>query len=230
MKTRNNLGFVEYFAILISVLFIFGCIASSLQTAETLEPKQVAIGAGYMRVEDLENSEAEGIDLLDLNFRYGIARGFDMGIAHTFDLSSESESSGLATFWWDFKGQLSNRENKIGNVSFSLGLIKGYTYDPEVHVSTIPLLLSVPISDNITPTLQYRISFFSDTFIPESFESPRHEFILGMEYSFYKSSPDSWNPRIGFAVGTFNSLAGIEQGDRGLTLNLGITIESPVSY
>ena len=86
MKTKRKTSYVELFGIVVSALFIFGCIASSLQTAETLEPKQVALGAGYMRVEDVENSEGEGIDLLDLNFRYGIARGFDMGLAHTFDL------------------------------------------------------------------------------------------------------------------------------------------------
>ena len=230
MITKLKRKTLESFAVVVSLLFIFGCIASSLQTAETLEPKQVAFGAGYMNVENAENSDAESIDLLDLSFRYGIAKGFDMGLAHTFDLSSESQSTGLSTFWWDIKGQLSNLQNKIGNLSFSLGLIKGYTYDPEVHVSTIPVILSVPVSENITPTFQYRISFFSDSFIPTNFESPRHAFYLGMEYSFFKMSTESWNPRIGFAVGTFNSLTGSESADRGITLNMGITVESPVSY
>lgn len=229
MKTKNNISFVEYFAIITSVLFLFGCFASSYKTAKTLEPKQVALGAGYMRLENLENSDAEGIDLLDLNFRYGIAKGFDMGLAHTFDLSSESGSTSLSTFWWDLKTQLSNRENKIGNVSFSLGLIKGYTYDPEIHITSIPLLLSVPVNDNITPTLQYRIAFISNDFIPSDFENPRHEVTLGMEYSFYKASSDRWNPKIGFAIGWFNSLTGGE-GDPGLILNFGFTVESPVSY
>ena len=187
MKAKNKISFVEYFAIIASVLFIFGCFASSFKSAKTLEPKQVALGAGYMRLENLDNSDADGIDLLDLNFRYGMGKGFDMGLAHTFDLSSESESSSLSTFWWDFKTQLSNRENRIGNVSFSLGLIKGYTYDPEIHITSIPLLLSVPASDNIIPTLQYRIAFISSDFFPTNFSSPRHEVTLGMEYSFYKA-------------------------------------------
>ena len=230
MSARIKKKMLESFAVVVSLLFIFGCIASSLQTAETLQPKQVAFGAGYMKVDDAENSDAESIDLLDFNFRFGIARGFDMGLAYTLDLSSESQSSGLSTFWWDFKSQISNRENKVGNVSFSLGLMKGYTYDPEIHISTIPLILSLPVSENITPTFQYRISFFSDSFFPTSFESPRHEFYLGMEYSFFKMSTESWNPRIGFAVGTFNSLTGIEDADRGITFNLGIKVESPVSY
>ena len=229
MKTKREIGFVEYFAIAASVLFIFGCIASSYKTAKTLEPQQVALGAGYMRLENLDDSNADGIDLLDVNFRTGIAKGFDMGLAHTFDLSSESGSTSLSTFWWDFKGQLSNRENKIGNVSFSLGLIKGYTYDPEVHITSIPLLLSVPADDNLTPTLGYRIGFISNDFIPSNFEDPRHELTLGMEYSFYKASSETWNPKIGFAVGWFNSLTGGE-GDSGLILNFGFSVESPVSY
>ena len=229
MNIKRKIGFVEYFAITASVLFIFGCFASSYKTAKTLEPKQVALGAGYMRLENLDDSKADGIDLLDLNFRYGIAKGFDMGLAHTFDLSSESGNSSLSTFWWDFKGQLSNRENKIGNISFSLGLLKGYTYDPELHITSIPLLLSVPVNENIMPTLGYRIAFISNDFIPSSFEDPRHEVTLGMEYSFFRPSSENWNPKIGFAVGWFNSLTGGE-GDKGLILNLGITVESPVKY
>ena len=229
MKSKNNIGFIEYFAIIASVLFIFGCIASSYKSAKTLEPKQVAFGAGYMHLENLDNSEADGIDLLDLNFRVGISKGVDMGLAHTFDISSESGNTSLSTFWWDFKTQLSNRENEIGNVSFSLGFIKAYTYDPEIHITSIPLLISVPASENITPTFQYRIAFVSSDFFPSSFEDPRHELALGMEYSFYKTLSDKWNPKIGFAVGWFNSLTGGE-GDSGLILNLGITVESPVSY
>ena len=229
MKTKNNLNSVEYFAILVSVLFIFGCLASSYKTAKTLEPKQFAVGAGYMRLENLDDTDADGIDLLDINLRAGLAKGFDMGIANTFHISSESQGSTYSTFWWDCKGQLSNRENNIGDVSFSLGLIKGYVYDPEMNITSIPLLLSIPLNDNITPTFGYRIAFISEDFFPSNFEDPRHEITLGMEYSFYKTPSANWNPKIGFAVGWFNSLTGAE-GDDGLILNLGFTVESPVKY
>ena len=127
MKSYSTNDLAELFVILTSVLFLIGCFASSYKTAKTLEPGQVELGAGYIRLENLENSEAEGIDLLDLNFRVGAAKGFDLGIAHTFDLTSESGSSGLSTFWGDFKVQLSNRENEIGNVSFALIL------SPEIY-------------------------------------------------------------------------------------------------
>ncbi|HSD64006.1 MAG TPA: hypothetical protein VLB50_09410, partial [Ignavibacteriaceae bacterium] len=76
---------------------------------------------------------------------------------------------------------------------------------------------------------QYRITFLSDGFIPEDFENPRHEVTIGLEYSFNNQNTDKWNPKIGFAIGTFNSLAGGD-GDQGLILNLGFTLESPFSY
>ena len=226
MKKMSNI--LEYFLILTSVLFVFGCFATSYRTAKTQEPKQFAIGAGYMHLENLENSEADGIDLLNVDLRYGIAKGFDAGLAHTFDITSNNGSS-LSTVWGDFKVQLSKRDNEIGKPIFSLGLIKGYVYDPEVHITSIPLMLSLPINEQLTPTLQYRFTQASDEFLPTEFEDPRHEFSLGLEYSFTKPSSDNWTPKVGFAVGTFNSLIGGE-GDRGLLLNFGFTLESPTNY
>lgn len=226
MKTRK--GFLEYFLIVSSALFIFGCFASSYKTAKTQEPGQFAISAGYMRLENMEDSDAEGIDLLDLNIRYGITKGFDFGLAHTFDISS-GDGTSLSTFWGDFKVQLSNRDNEIGKPSFSLGLIKGYVYDPEVHITSLPLILSLPVSEQFTPTLQYRFTLISNDFIPTTFEDPRHEVALGLEYSLFKPSVDSWTPKLGFAIGTFNSLTGGE-GDQGLLFNFGVTLESPVTY
>jgi len=225
---KKRIGVMEYFIIITSVLFIFGCFASSYKTAKTQEPGQIAFSAGYMRLENLEDSDAEGIDLLDLNMRYGIARGFDFGLANTFDITP-GEGANLSTFWGDFKVQLSNRDNEIGKPTFSLGLIKGYVYDSETHITSLPLILSIPVSEQLTPTLQYRIAFLSGDFIPTNFEDPRHEVTLGLEYSLIKPSPDNWTPKLGFAIGTFNSLTGGD-GDQGLLFNFGITMESPVSY
>ena len=88
--------------------------------------------------------------------------------------------------------------------------------------------LSVPIDDHFTQTIQYRLTFLSNDFIPSDFENPRHEVALGLEYSFNNHS-DSWNIKIGAAVGLFNSLEGGD-GDQGLIMNLGITLESPVHF
>lgn len=228
MKTQQKTDFTEILVILVSVIFLFGCIASSYKTAKTVEPKQVALGGGYMRVENLDSPDADGIDLLDLDFRYGALRGFDFGLAHTFDITS-GDGTSLSTFWGDFKVQLSNLDNEIGKPIFSLGLMKGYVYDPEIHITTLPLMFSIPINENITPTLQYRFTLTSNDFFPSEFEDPRHEFALGLEYSFSKPSSERWTPKLGFAVGTFNSLTGGE-GDQGLILNFGFTLESPVKY
>lgn len=229
MKTNNQLRIITVLSVTASVLFVFGCIASSYQTAETLESGQVSFSGGVMRAQNLDSPDADPIDLLDLNFRYGLVRGFDAGLAYTFDISSESGDNTLSTFWFDFKGQISNLDDKPGLPSFSLGLIKGYTFDYETHITSLPVRLSIPVNEHIVPTLQYRLTFLSNDFIPTNFENPRHEFILGVEYSLNNHSTDSWNPKIALAVGTFNSLAGGE-GDRGLIFNLGFTLESPLSF
>ena len=228
MKTNKCIRLAGYFSIITSVLFIFGCIASSYQTAETLEPSQLGIGTGVLRAENMDNSEADPIDLLDLGFRVGIARGFDAGLAYSFDISSNG-GGGMSTLWGDLKFQLSNTENLPEKLTFGTGIIKGYTADYESHLTSLPLRFSVPIDDHFTPTLLYRLTIISMEFFPDNFENIRHEFAIGVEYSFNNHS-EKWNPKIGIAIGTFNSLDGSENGDRGLTLNLGFTLESPVSF
>lgn len=228
MRTNKRTGLIEVLVIIIAGMFLFGCIASSYKTAKTVEKNQVALSGGYMHLKNLDNSNADGINLIDLNMRYGLSKNFDMGLANTFDVSSGNGTS-LSTFWGDLKWQLSNHDNEIGKPIVSLGITKGYVYDPQVHLTSFPLMLSIPINDNITPTLQYRYTLASNDFLPSSFEDPRHEFSFGLEYSFSKSSPDKWTPKLGFAVGTFNSLAGGD-GDSGLILNFGLTLESPIGH
>ncbi len=225
MKSDYKIGMKDYIVLFITAAFLFGCISSSFRSAKTVEPKQASISGGYMRVIDLEDSDADPIDLLDLGVRYGLPGGVDIGIAHTFDITADNESQ-FSTFWGDIKVQLSNRDNEIGKPTVSLGFLKGYIYDPELHVTSLPLILSVPVSDYFTPTFQYRISFISNDFFPSSFENPRHIFALGLEFSLSKPSPDKWTPKIGFAIGTFNSLTGGE-GDQGIFLNLGLILDSP---
>ena len=227
MKASKYLRFAGIFSAGAAILFVFGCIASSYQTAETLEPKQVSVGVGLMRAENMDNEEADAIDLLDLGLRYGAARGFDFGLAYTRDISAESEGA-LSTVWGDLKFQLTNTDNEPQKLQLGLGLIKGYVSDYETHVTSIPLRLSIPIDDHFMPTLQYRLTFLSDGFLPTDFENPRHEVALGLEYSFNNHS-DSWNTKIGAAVGLFNSLTGGD-GDQGLIMNLGITVESPIHF
>jgi hypothetical protein len=228
MKINYKIGLADYSVILISVLFVFGCIASSIRSAKTVQPGQASLSGGYMRAIDLEESDADPLDLLDLNGRVGLGRGVDFGIAHTFDLTADNESQ-FNTIWADVKVQLSNRDNEIGEPTFSLGFMKGIVYDPELHITTLPLMLSIPVSEYITPTLQYRFSLISGDFFPTSFEDPRHVVTLGAEFNLTKPNPENWTPKIGFAVGFFNSLTGGE-GDSGLTLNLGFILDSPFSY
>ncbi len=227
MKSDYKIRTKDYIVLFISVVFLFGCISSSFRSAKTVEPKQASFSGGYMRAINLEDfdDDSDPINLLDLGVRYGLPGGAEIGIAHTFDITADNESK-FSTFWGDFKVQLSNRNNEIGKPTVSLGFLKGYIYDTELHVFSVPIMVSVPVSDYFTPTLQYRISFINNTFLPGNFENPRHIFALGLEFNLFKPTPDKWTPKIGFAIGTFNSLTGGE-GDQGLILNLGIILDSP---
>ena len=98
MKSDYKIGMKDYIVLFIAVAFLFGCISSSFRSAKTVEPKQASVSGGYMRVIDLEDSDADPIDLLDLGVRYGLPGGVDIGIAHTFDITADNESK-FSTIW-----------------------------------------------------------------------------------------------------------------------------------
>jgi len=226
--TRLIFSFKDFIMTAGVVIFFFGCIASSHRTARTLDGGQVSVSGSYLRAENLDESDATPIQLFALDARLGATRGMDFGIMHTWDISSDNGNQ-FATFWGDFKVQLTNRDNIVGQPIFSLGLMKGYVYPEgsDVHITSFPLMLSLPVSETVTPTLMYRHELVSEDFIPSSFSDPRSTFSLGAEFCLQKPSTDNWTPKLGISVGTFNSLAGGD-GDRGLILNLGFSIDAPL--
>lgn len=227
MKTQNRFSWKELSFVCGAILFFFGCIASSHRTARTLDEGQVSFGGSYLRAEDTEDSKATPIQLLAIDGRVGVARGLDFGLMHTWDITEKNENQ-FATMWGDVKVQLSNRDNIIGKPIFSLGLMKGYVYDQNIkdHITSVPFMLSVPVSDYLTPTLMYRHEIISRDFVPSSLDNPRSTWSLGMEIDLMKPSSQSWTPKLGLSVGTFNSLTG-GPGDRGLILNVGLSVDSP---
>lgn len=211
-----------------AAVFLFGCIASTHRGPETLAPKQVSLGAGYLRAENLEESNAEPVQLVALDARMGLEKGVDAGIMHTWDITKDNEN-GFATVWADMKFQVSNKDNIPGRPIFSFGIQKGYIYDEEIdaHITSIPLMLGLPVNENVTPFLLYRHELFSEGFFPEILEDPRRTIALGVDINLRKPEPGKWTPRMGLCIGQYNSLDGGD-GDGGLIVNIGFSIDSPV--
>ncbi|MFC1563612.1 hypothetical protein ACFL6G_01690 [candidate division KSB1 bacterium] len=227
MKRFMNLTFQDCLFLIFSAFFFFGCIASMHRSGKTLDAKQASFSGSYLRANNLEESDAEPVKLIALDSRLGIGYKVDIGLAHTFDISKNNDNA-FNTIWGDVRIQLTNRDNQIGRPILTSGIMKGYIYDKDtkLHVTTFPFILSFPVSDRFTPFVKYRFELIKDDFIPDTFKEPRHTFAAGFEFDF--SGPSSTNiiPKIGFTIGTFNSLTGGE-GNRGLILNFGFILDLP---
>lgn len=226
MIKQKSLHWKDYFFLFMAALFFFGCIASTHRSPKTLEPGQFSFSGSYLQADNIDNSDAESIRLIALDGRAGLARGVDIGIMHTWDISKDNENA-YATIWGDCKVQLSNKDNLIGQPIFSIGLMKGYVNEAELHISTFPLMLGIPMDEYLTPYFIYRFEVISEDFISNNFEDPRHTFALGLEINLRKPDPHKFTPKLGLSVGTYNSLLGGE-GDQGLILNLGLTIDTSI--
>ena len=209
-----------------AVFFFFGCIASSHRSGRTLAPKQTSLGVSYLQAENLEEPEVNPVQLIALDGRIGAIRGLDLGVMHTWDVSKENDNM-YATFWGDVKVQMGNRTNKVGTPYLSSGLMKGYAYHEQarLHITTIPITLSVPAGKGLIPYITYRHEWITNNFIPDNFSDPRTTFILGLEMELRRSAPHQLTPKIGLSLGWFNSLIGGEGAD-GLILNFGFYLES----
>ena len=227
MRRRHAVVLRDCLFLFLGGFFFLGCIATSHRSARTLDPGQFSVSGSYVNAQDLEEADADAIHLIALEGRIGAARGLDLGLAHTWDITSGNDGA-YSTFWGDMKVQLANKENVIGRPAFSLGLMKGYVYheDVDLHISSLPVILSVPMNDRVTPFVSYRLELMSEDFIPDTFESPRHSLILGSEFLLSDSETGGPTPKLGVSVGLLNSLAGGE-GDNVLTLNAGLSLDGP---
>jgi hypothetical protein len=213
-------------------VFFFSCIATTYHAARTLNPGQGSFSAGYMQARSFEEFTGDPVQLTGLNARVGALRGLDFGLEHTWDITKDSENT-AATFWGDVKVQLTNRDYKYRRPIISTGLLKGYAYkeDAKTHFTSLPVMLGFPMSERFIPTLLYRYELLSEDFFPngESFDYPRHTFALGFEYDLIRYDPSKWTPKIGFSVGTLNSLAGDPEEDNVFIFNFGVKINSPLN-
>ena len=181
-----------------------------------------------MQARSTEDFTETSVQLLGASGRIGVSKRFEFGAEHVLDLSKDNDHL-FSSIWGDFKVQLSNMDKLVGKPIISTGLMKGYAYHKEagVHFTTLPILFSLKPTARFTPTFQYRLEFLSDGFIPAGLEDPRHTFALGFEYSLGELSPEKWDPRIAFSVGTLNSLSGSSEDPSILLFNLGFKFNTP---
>ncbi len=227
MNGRTLLTWRDFLFLMVAAFFFLGCIAGSYRSGKTLEQGQVSVGGSYTGANNMEEDEADMIQLVALDGRVGIVNGLDAGIMHTWDITSDNEGL-FSTLWGDIKWQMTNRDCVSGRPILALGLMKGFVYDDaaDTHITSIPVSVSVPTTGGVTPFFLYRFEQMSDDFIPDSFAEPRHAFFLGSEFDIGSRTEGSWTPRLGLSIGTLNSLGGGE-GERHLVLSAGISADSP---
>lgn len=231
MKNSEPLQWTDLIFLIGAGLFLFSCIATTRQVARTLEPGQAEASQGYMQARSLEEFSGEPIQLIGLNGRFGITDYFDAGIAHSFDISKDNEHK-FNTLWGDVKWQITNRSNEINKFTLSPGLLKGYVYDEEakIHFTSLPLYVSLPVNNRLTPTLMYRYELLSEEKLfpdSESFDNPRHTFSLGLEYSLQEQNSPKWTPKLDIGLGFMNSLNGGSEGDNIFLIDFGLKLTSP---
>lgn len=227
MKKNNRFLPVDLIFIFSACMFFLSCVYTTLQTARTKEPGQGEVSGGYMQLRSIEEFSEDPVQLIGINGRLGVATNFDAGLAHTFDISKDSEGIGN-TLWGDVKYQFTNKENNNYKPVLSSGLIKGYIYDSDVqgHMTSLPLYFSVPIK-RFTPTFMYRYRLSSDGFIPNSDSEDNHLFAIGVEY--YLKEPDNtqWIPKVALSVGTLQNFEVWGDDSGTFLINFGFKVDSP---
>jgi hypothetical protein len=104
MTHRTLLTWRDFLFLLVAAFFFLGCVASSYRSGKTLDQGQVSIGGSYTGVKDLEDSEADMIQLVALDGRVGVVNGLDAGFAHTWDITGDNDGL-FSTMWGDVKWQ-----------------------------------------------------------------------------------------------------------------------------
>ena len=95
MKNSRKVTPKDVWFALAAGAFFLACIATSHRTARTLHQGQVSASASYLQdrpADELFGEEVVPIQLAALDARVGIAKGFDMGLAHTWDLEHNAFS------------------------------------------------------------------------------------------------------------------------------------------
>jgi hypothetical protein len=228
----NRITPLDGFVLVAALGFSLGCITTAHRPARTIDAGQVSVSGSYLRAlpSGEGGEDVDPIQLAAIDMRVGIARGVDAGIAHTWDFTQVNDGA-YKTFWGDVKVQLTNRDNLLRRPTLSTGLIKGYLYDTGdaegIHITSVPLTLDYRVSESLTPFLFYRYELVRDNFIPSGVGSDiRHTFGIGAEIELAPGRTTGWSPKLGLAIGRFNSLDGGD-GRGGTILNAGLTLTSP---
>jgi hypothetical protein len=227
MRERPRLSWRGLLPVLAAAYVFLGCMPVPYRAGTTLEQGELSQGLSYMRSDNLEHSDTEPLQFLALDGRFGAAEALDVGLTHTIDFTEDGRGR-LGTVSADLRVQLTNRENTLGRPVISLGLMKGYMYDDDtdLHVTSLPVTVSFPLTKRLTPYFTYRYDLLSDHFLLERFDDTRSTFVLGSEVELIEPASGRPTPTLGLAVGTYSSVYGGD-GDQGLILSVGVSIKPP---
>ena len=183
-----------------TVLFLFGCYATTHRGPATLKPGQFSGNIGYLHLNgaDADTDEEPG-KLMTVDIRAGLLPFMDIGLIRTFDNSDygDVEYDGMDTYWVDTKFQLSNIKNKNFSPQIALGygfgdLISDDDEENKLFVNSLYLTIGVP-TKFVTPFYSFRYEHASDEikWIPswaweEDFNTLQKAHIIGFEVNAIK--------------------------------------------
>jgi len=226
MNRRTVISWMDFLFLLVAVVFMFGCVMSAHRSGKVMKPGQVSGGFAYDGLVFQGDGDSDMAHLIAVDGRVGVVSGLDVGLGHTWDITSGNEGA-YKTVWGDAKYQFNNHDNELGRPIVSLGVVKGYCYheDVELHLTSFPVTVSFPISEKMTPYFIYRFERFDEDFFPSEWDDPRHGFFIGNEIVL--GDGDGMTPVFGMSIGFMNSLVGGEGDDSVIVLNGGWSFNSP---
>lgn len=193
---------MKYFPILtksiifvFTILFLFGCYATTHRGPATLKPGQFSGNIGYLY---LKGADATADDkpgkLVTVDARAGILKFWDLGLTRTFDFSDygDIDFDGMDSYWVDTKIQLSNLSNKNYLPQLALGygfgdLIADDDEKDKLFINSLYLIFGVP-TKFVTPYYSFRFEHASDElkWLPkwawdEDFDMLQKAHIIGFE-------------------------------------------------
>jgi len=178
-----------------TILFLFGCYATTHRGPATLKPGQFSGNIGYLYLKGVDAAvDDKPGKLVTVDARVGLLKFWDLGLTRTFDYTDYegADVDGMDTYWIDTKIQLSNLDNKNFLPQLALGygfgdLIADDEKENKFFVNSLYLTIGIP-TEFVSPYYSFRYEYASDEikWLPkwaweEDFNTLQKAHILGIE-------------------------------------------------
>ncbi len=163
---------------------LLGCYVTTHRGPRTLDPGQVSVSGGYLRIKGTDVDPADKPnELIGLEGRIGIAPGLDIGLMRTVDISEEVDSpdEGIDTGWLDAKLQVLNRKNALLRPTMAIGYAQGIVLNEEGYVHSLYLLLGTQ-TERASIFYSFRVEGINEELFGGGYGYGRCAHILGLEF------------------------------------------------